>query len=161
MPGAGFTNDESMTERRLRHQQVESEEVMMPMYQKILVGYDGSKGGRAALERAAVAAKHYHAQVTALWVREPLPRHSRNWNGTPSLNISSPSNPLRAFRSCEKIRNSGKSPCEVEALRKPQRPTLIPKVLRQLCRPGPPTRRIFSQLQVTSVFGTKLNIISS
>jgi nucleotide-binding universal stress UspA family protein len=48
----------------------------MPMYQKILVGYDGSKGGRAALERAAVAAKHYHAQVTALWVREPLPRHS-------------------------------------------------------------------------------------
>ena len=49
---------------------------MMPMYQKILVGYDGSKGGRAALERAAVAAKHYQAQVMALWVREPLPRHS-------------------------------------------------------------------------------------
>ena len=48
----------------------------MPMYQKILVGYDGSKGGRAALERAAVAAKHYNAQVTVLWVREPLPRHS-------------------------------------------------------------------------------------
>src|ERR1039457_3993574 len=49
---------------------------MMPMYQRILVGYDGSKCGRAALERAAVAAKHYSAQLTALWVREPLPRHS-------------------------------------------------------------------------------------
>jgi nucleotide-binding universal stress UspA family protein len=46
------------------------------MFQKILVGYDGSKGGKAALERAAVAAKHYHAPLTALWVREPLPRHS-------------------------------------------------------------------------------------
>ena len=48
----------------------------MPMYQKILVGYDGSKSGRGALERAAVAAKHNNAQLTALWVREPLPRHS-------------------------------------------------------------------------------------
>ena len=49
---------------------------MMPMFQKILVGYDGSKGGKAALERAAVAAKHYNAQLTALWVRQPLPRHA-------------------------------------------------------------------------------------
>jgi nucleotide-binding universal stress UspA family protein len=49
---------------------------MMPMFQKILVGYDGSRGGRAALERAAVAAKHYNAQLTALWVRQPLPRHA-------------------------------------------------------------------------------------
>ncbi len=46
------------------------------MFEKILVGYDGSKGGTAALERAAVAAKHYSAALTALWVREPLPRHS-------------------------------------------------------------------------------------
>jgi len=46
------------------------------MFTKILVGYDGSKGGKAALQRAAVLAKHYNAQVTALWVREPLPRHS-------------------------------------------------------------------------------------
>jgi nucleotide-binding universal stress UspA family protein len=53
-----------------------SEENMMPMFQKILVGYDGSKGGKAALERAAVAAKHYNAALTILWVREPLPRHS-------------------------------------------------------------------------------------
>ena len=48
----------------------------MSMFQRILIGYDGSKCGRAALERAAVAAKHYNAQLTALWVREPLPRHS-------------------------------------------------------------------------------------
>jgi len=46
------------------------------MFQKILVGYDGSKGGKAALQRAAVMAKEYHAELTALWVREPLPRHS-------------------------------------------------------------------------------------
>jgi len=46
------------------------------MFQKILVGYDGSKGGKAALERAAVAAKNYGAQLTALWVRQPLPRHA-------------------------------------------------------------------------------------
>jgi len=49
---------------------------MLPMFRKILVGYDGSKGGRAALERAAVAAKHNHAQLTALWVRQPLPKHA-------------------------------------------------------------------------------------
>lgn len=46
------------------------------MFTKILVGYDGSKGGKRALSRAAVLAKQYNAQLTALWVREPLPRHS-------------------------------------------------------------------------------------
>jgi nucleotide-binding universal stress UspA family protein len=46
------------------------------MFKKILVGYDGSKGGRAALERAAVAARHHHAPLTALWVRQPLPKHA-------------------------------------------------------------------------------------
>lgn len=49
---------------------------MLPMFKKILVGYDGSKGGRMALERAAVAAKNHEAQLTALWVRQPLPRHA-------------------------------------------------------------------------------------
>jgi nucleotide-binding universal stress UspA family protein len=46
------------------------------MFQRILVGYDGSKGGKAALQRAAGMAKQTGAQITALWVREPLPRHS-------------------------------------------------------------------------------------
>lgn len=46
------------------------------MFTKILVGYDGSKGAKAALERAAVMAKHYNAELTALWARELLPRHS-------------------------------------------------------------------------------------
>jgi len=46
------------------------------MFQKILVGYDGSKGGKAALRRAAVMASVCHAQITALWVREPLPRYT-------------------------------------------------------------------------------------
>ena len=46
------------------------------MFKNILVGYDGSKGGKAALQRAAVIARAFDAQLTALWVREPLPRHS-------------------------------------------------------------------------------------
>jgi nucleotide-binding universal stress UspA family protein len=46
------------------------------MFQKILVGYDGSKGGKAALRRAAVLAKQLNAHLTALWVREPLPRYT-------------------------------------------------------------------------------------
>src|SRR5713226_991413 len=46
------------------------------MFQKILVGYDGSNGGKAALDHAAIMAREYKAKITALWVREPLPRHS-------------------------------------------------------------------------------------
>src|SRR6266404_5770763 len=46
------------------------------MFQKILVGYDGSKGAKVALRRALVTASEYKAEITALWVREPLPRHS-------------------------------------------------------------------------------------
>jgi nucleotide-binding universal stress UspA family protein len=46
------------------------------MFKKILVGYDGSKGGKAALASAAALAEQFESQVTALWVREPLPRHS-------------------------------------------------------------------------------------
>jgi nucleotide-binding universal stress UspA family protein len=46
------------------------------MFQKILVGYDGSKGGCAALERAAALAREAKAQLTALWVRQPMPRHA-------------------------------------------------------------------------------------
>lgn len=46
------------------------------MFTKILVGYDGSKGGRAALERAAALAREGNAQLTALWVRQPLPKHA-------------------------------------------------------------------------------------
>jgi nucleotide-binding universal stress UspA family protein len=46
------------------------------MFQKILVGYDGSRGGKAALERAAALARESRAQLTALWVRQPLPRHA-------------------------------------------------------------------------------------
>lgn len=46
------------------------------MFTRILVGYDGSKGGKAALRRAALLAKQSNAQTTALWVREPLPRYT-------------------------------------------------------------------------------------
>ena len=46
------------------------------MFRKILVGFDGSKGARPALERAAQLAKESGAELTALWVREPLPRYT-------------------------------------------------------------------------------------
>jgi len=46
------------------------------MNKLILVGYDGSKGGKAALEAAVELARKFEGRVTALWVREPLPRHS-------------------------------------------------------------------------------------
>ena len=46
------------------------------MFHKILVGYDGSKSAKAALRQAAIMAKEYGAEITVLWVREPLPRHS-------------------------------------------------------------------------------------
>ena len=46
------------------------------MYKQILVGYDGSKGGKAALAAGAELADKLESHVTALWVREPLPRHS-------------------------------------------------------------------------------------
>lgn len=46
------------------------------MFRKILVGYDGSNSAKAALQQAAVMAKEYRAEISAIWVREPLPRHS-------------------------------------------------------------------------------------
>jgi nucleotide-binding universal stress UspA family protein len=46
------------------------------MFKKILVGYDGSKGAKAALNRALVLAKHYDADITVVWVRQPLPHYA-------------------------------------------------------------------------------------
>src|SRR5437016_6072215 len=46
------------------------------MFKNILVGYDGSNSARKALQKAAIMAKEYDAKITAIWVREPLPRHS-------------------------------------------------------------------------------------
>jgi nucleotide-binding universal stress UspA family protein len=46
------------------------------MSRKILVGYDGSNGAKAALECAAAMAEEHGVAVTALWVCRPLPRHS-------------------------------------------------------------------------------------
>ncbi|MEM4247880.1 MAG: universal stress protein [Candidatus Nanoarchaeia archaeon] len=46
------------------------------MFSKILVGYDGSKGGKIALETAASIAKEYNAQITALWICEPCPHYT-------------------------------------------------------------------------------------
>jgi len=46
------------------------------MFQKILVGYDGSKSAKLALKCAAVLSKEHDAEIKVLWVREPLPRHS-------------------------------------------------------------------------------------
>ena len=46
------------------------------MFRNILVGYDGSPSAQKALRRAAILAREYGAELTALWVREPLPRYS-------------------------------------------------------------------------------------
>jgi len=46
------------------------------MFRNILVGYDGSNSAKRALKKAAIMAKEYDAKITAIWVREPLPRHS-------------------------------------------------------------------------------------
>lgn len=43
------------------------------MYDKLLVGYDGSAGARAALTHAIGFAQIMGAQVWALWVRETIP----------------------------------------------------------------------------------------
>lgn len=43
------------------------------MYGKILVGYDGSAGARAALAQAVGLAQIMRAEVWALWVRETIP----------------------------------------------------------------------------------------
>jgi len=44
------------------------------MYQKILVGFDGSPGSIAALHTAAQLARQSEGAVIALWVHAPLPR---------------------------------------------------------------------------------------
>jgi nucleotide-binding universal stress UspA family protein len=46
------------------------------MFQNVLVGYDGSKSSKAALECAALMARKYEADVTALCVCKRLPRLS-------------------------------------------------------------------------------------
>jgi len=45
------------------------------MYKRLLVGYDGSKCADSALRRAVVLAKEGDAQLTMLWMCEPLPRY--------------------------------------------------------------------------------------
>jgi len=46
------------------------------MFRKALVGYDGSKSAKAALQCGLAMAGDCDIELTALWVREPLPRHS-------------------------------------------------------------------------------------
>lgn len=46
------------------------------MFRKVLLGYDGSKRAKAALRCAAALAMDFNMELTALWVREPLPRYS-------------------------------------------------------------------------------------
>lgn len=48
----------------------------MSAFQNILIGYDGSPSAKAALDFALGLAMDSNAKLTALWVREPLPRGS-------------------------------------------------------------------------------------
>jgi nucleotide-binding universal stress UspA family protein len=43
------------------------------MYEKLLVGYDGSAGARAALSQAIALGQVTGAEIWALWVRETIP----------------------------------------------------------------------------------------
>lgn len=45
------------------------------MFQNLLVAYDGSRGSKAALRRAALLAKSLAAEITALWVH-PMAHHT-------------------------------------------------------------------------------------
>jgi nucleotide-binding universal stress UspA family protein len=45
------------------------------MYKKIVVGYDGSEGSKAALIQALRLAKELGSQITALWIRGKLPHY--------------------------------------------------------------------------------------
>ena len=45
-------------------------------YKRILAGHNDSEGSKSALAGAAKIAEQFEADVTALWVREPLPRYS-------------------------------------------------------------------------------------
>jgi len=46
------------------------------MFQKALIGYKSSTNAKAALRFAVELAMDSNAKLTALWVREPLPRYS-------------------------------------------------------------------------------------
>ena len=46
------------------------------MFRKALVGYDGSKSAKAALQCAVALAEDCALELTALWVRDPLPLDS-------------------------------------------------------------------------------------
>jgi len=48
----------------------------MNMFQRALIGYDGSTSAKAALRFAVEMATDSDVELTALWVREPLPRHA-------------------------------------------------------------------------------------
>jgi nucleotide-binding universal stress UspA family protein len=48
----------------------------MNMFRKALIGYDGSRSAQVALHRAVEMAMDTEMELTALWVREPLPRCS-------------------------------------------------------------------------------------
>lgn len=48
----------------------------MNMFRKVLIGYDGSRRAQAALYCAVEMAMDSEMELTALWVREPLPRFS-------------------------------------------------------------------------------------
>ena len=45
------------------------------MYRKILVGYDGSDGSKAALDHAVVLAQTLGAKLIALWAQASLPHY--------------------------------------------------------------------------------------
>ncbi len=78
------------------------------MFQKVLIGYDGSKRAKAALRCAAAMAMDFNMELTALWVREPLPRCS----DLPSEVVAGKESVDEGFKNiCDEIKTVVKTHC--------------------------------------------------
>ena len=80
----------------------------MNIFRKALIGYDGSPNAQAALHRAVEMATDTDMELTALWVREPLPRHS----DLPSEVLAEKENVNEHFkRLCAEIKELARDQC--------------------------------------------------
>lgn len=81
---------------------------MTVMFRKTLIGYDGSQSAQAALCCAVEMAMESEMELTALWVREPLPRHS----DLPSEVLTERENVTEHFKKlCADIKELAKDQC--------------------------------------------------
>ncbi|HTV75838.1 MAG TPA: universal stress protein, partial [Candidatus Baltobacteraceae bacterium] len=78
------------------------------MFQKVLIGYDGSRSAQAGLHCAVEMAMDSEMELAALWVREPLPLFS----DLPSEVASGKETVNEHFKKlCGEIRETAKDQC--------------------------------------------------